>query len=153
MQFLAALGLFVQISSAYHQHSWFEIPNAFETTRDRFTFQKVHSKLLLVDKNTNKCQVGCEVFSEKYLSTLSGLPILGGGSASRDVFSESYGTDDLNSKVALTAKGQLIFRKQIVKPGILPKNEQMNSFLLLCEMFLFVFWKKLKTPKMHFEIN
>ena len=68
MQFLAALGVFVQISSAYHQHSWFEIPNAFETPRDRFTFQKVHSKLLLVDKNTNKCQLGCEVFSEKYLS-------------------------------------------------------------------------------------
>ena len=29
----------------------------------------------------------------------------------------------------------------------------MNSFLLLCDVFLFVFWKKLKTPKMHFEIN
>ena len=76
MQFLAALGLFVQISSAYHQHSWFEIPNAFETPRDRFTFQKVHSKLLLVDKNTNKCQLGCKVFSEKYLSILGSRKML-----------------------------------------------------------------------------
>ena len=29
----------------------------------------------------------------------------------------------------------------------------MNSFLLLCDVFLFVFWKKLKTPKRHFKIN
>ena len=28
----------------------------------------------------------------------------------------------------------------------------MNSFLLLCDMFSFVFLKKLKTPKRHFEI-
>ena len=31
------------------------------------------------------------------------------------------------------------FRKQIVKLCILPKNEQMNSFLLLCNVFWFVF--------------
>ena len=29
----------------------------------------------------------------------------------------------------------------------------MNSFLLLYDMFLFFFWKKLKTPKRPFEIN
>ena len=29
----------------------------------------------------------------------------------------------------------------------------MNSFLLLCEVFSFVFWKKLKTPNKLFEIN
>ena len=29
----------------------------------------------------------------------------------------------------------------------------MNSFLLLCDVFSFVPWKKLKTPKRHFEIN
>ena len=29
----------------------------------------------------------------------------------------------------------------------------MNSFLLLCDVFLFVFWKKLKRPKRHFETN
>ena len=34
-----------------------------------------------------------------------------------------------------------------------PKNEKMNSFLLLCNVFLFVYWKKLKTPTRHFEIN
>ena len=28
----------------------------------------------------------------------------------------------------------------------------MNSFLLLCDVFSFVFWKKLKTPKRNFEI-
>ena len=27
----------------------------------------------------------------------------------------------------------------------------MNLFLLVCDVFLFVFWKNLKTPKMHFE--
>ena len=29
----------------------------------------------------------------------------------------------------------------------------MNSFLLLCDVFSFIFWKKLKTPKRHFKIN
>ena len=29
----------------------------------------------------------------------------------------------------------------------------MDSFLLLCDVFLFVFWKKLKTPKRHFELS
>ena len=29
----------------------------------------------------------------------------------------------------------------------------MNSFLLLCDVLLFVFWKKLKRPKRHFEID
>ena len=41
--------------------------------------------------------------------------------------------------------------KQIVKPWILPKNKQINSFLLLCDLFLFVSRKKLKTPKKPFE--
>ena len=45
------------------------------------------------------------------------------------------------------------FRKQIVNPWIFPKNERMNSFLLLCDVFSFVFWKKLKTPKKPFEIT
>ena len=38
------------------------------------------------------------------------------------------------------AKGQLISKK-IVKPRILPKNERMNSFLLVCDVFSFVFWE------------
>ena len=29
----------------------------------------------------------------------------------------------------------------------------MNSFLLLCNVFSFIFWKKLKSPKRHFEIK
>ena len=28
----------------------------------------------------------------------------------------------------------------------------MNSFLPLCDVFLFIFWKKVKSPKRHFEI-
>ena len=28
----------------------------------------------------------------------------------------------------------------------------MNLFVLLCDVFSFVFWKKLKTPKKPFEI-
>ena len=44
------------------------------------------------------------------------------------------------------------FWKQIVKPWILPRNEQMTLFLLACDMFSFVFWKKLKAPKRQFEI-
>ena len=39
------------------------------------------------------------------------------------------------------------------KPTFPPKNEQRNSILLLWDLFLFVFWRKLKTPKRHFEIN
>ena len=48
-------------------------------------------------------------------------------------------------------KGQLI-SKASCQAVILPKNKQMNSFLLVCDEFLFLFWKKLKTPKKHFEI-
>ena len=33
------------------------------------------------------------------------------------------------------------------------KNEQTNWTLLRVDLFLFVFWKKVKTPKRHFEIN
>ena len=48
-------------------------------------------------------------------------------------------------------------RKYVFKPTFLPKNKQTNSTLLLWYLsltfFLFVFWKKLKTPKRHFEIN
>ena len=34
-----------------------------------------------------------------------------------------------------------------------PKNEQTNSTLLLVDLFSFLFWKKVKTPKRRFEIN
>ena len=49
-------------------------------------------------------------------------------------------------------KGQTI-SKWFFKPTFLPKNEQTNSTLLLVDLFSFVFWKKVKTPKRHFEIN
>jgi hypothetical protein len=39
------------------------------------------------------------------------------------------------------------------KLTILPKNERTNSTLLLVNLFSFVFWMKVKTPKIHFEIN
>ena len=35
---------------------------------------------------------------------------------------------------------------------ILPRDEQMKSFSVLCDVFSFIFWKKLKTLKRHFEI-
>ena len=44
-------------------------------------------------------------------------------------------------------------RNYFFKPRYLPKNEQTNSTLLLVDLFSFVFWKKVKTPKRHFEIN
>ena len=33
------------------------------------------------------------------------------------------------------------------------KENKWIRFLLLCDVFSIVFWKKLKTPKRHFEIN
>ena len=44
-------------------------------------------------------------------------------------------------------------RNDFFKPTFLPKNERTNLTLLLVDLFLFVFWKKVKTPKRHFEIN
>ena len=44
-------------------------------------------------------------------------------------------------------------RNDFFKPTFLPKNEKTNSTLLLVDLFSFVFWKKVKTPKGHFEIN
>ena len=51
----------------------------------------------------------------------------------------------------LVTKGQLISKAncQAVSSS---KNEQMNSFLLLWDIFSFFLWKKLKTPTRHFEI-
>ena len=49
-------------------------------------------------------------------------------------------------------KGQTT-RNYFVKPTFLPKNERTNSTLLLVDLFSFVFWKKVKTSKRHFEIN
>ena len=43
------------------------------------------------------------------------------------------------------------FRKQIVKSRILPKNEGKNSFLLVCNVFLFVFWKNPRPEKQTFR--
>ena len=39
------------------------------------------------------------------------------------------------------------------KPTFSPNNEQTKSILLLWDLFPFVFWRKLKAPKRHFEIN
>jgi hypothetical protein len=44
-------------------------------------------------------------------------------------------------------------RNYFFKPTFLPKNERTNSILLLVDLFSFFFWKKVKTPKRHFEIN
>ena len=39
------------------------------------------------------------------------------------------------------------FKSKLASREFFQKNERMNSFLLLCDVFSFVFWKKLKTPK------
>ena len=44
-------------------------------------------------------------------------------------------------------------RNDFFKPTFPPKNEQLNSILLLWDLFLFVYWRKSKTPKRHFENN
>ena len=44
-------------------------------------------------------------------------------------------------------------RNDFIKPTFLPKNEKTNLSLLLVDFFLFVFWKKVKTPKRHLKIN
>ena len=50
-------------------------------------------------------------------------------------------------------KAQLI-SKCFLGPSISSKKtERMNSFLLVCELFLFVFGRKLTTPKNHFKIK
>ena len=44
-------------------------------------------------------------------------------------------------------------RNDFIKPTFLPKNEWKNLTLLLVDLFSFGFWKKVKIPKRHFEIN
>ena len=44
------------------------------------------------------------------------------------------------------SKGQLISKK-IVRPRILPKNERMKSFLLVCDVFSFVFGENPRPEK------
>ena len=43
-------------------------------------------------------------------------------------------------------------QKDFFKPTFLPKNKWTNSTLLLVDLFSFIVWKKVKTPKRHFEI-
>ena len=49
------------------------------------------------------------------------------------------------------AKIFLKFQKQIVKPWILPKNKQMNSFLLVYDIFSFVFFEENEDSKKAFR--
>ena len=42
------------------------------------------------------------------------------------------------------------FQKQIVKPRILPKDERMNSFLLVFDVFSFVFLEEIEDSKKAF---
>ena len=51
-----------------------------------------------------------------------------------------------NDTSMVLPKGQLISKKND-KPRILPKNEQMNSFLLVCDVFSFVFWENPRPQK------
>ena len=56
-----------------------------------------------------------------------------------------------NHKKHMHAKGQLISKKN-VKPRILQKTERMNSLLLVCDVFSFVFLKNPQPEKKRFEI-
>ena len=62
----------------------------------------------------------------------------------------------LRDSMGFSAKGQLISKGncQVVN---FSKKRTKNSFLLVCAVFSFVFWKRLKGPKIedserHFEI-
>ena len=53
---------------------------------------------------------------------------------------------------SLIVKGQTK-SKWFFQADLSSKNERMNSILLLWDLFLFIFWRKLKAPKRHFEIK
>ena len=48
-------------------------------------------------------------------------------------------------------KGQIISKWLLVSSDS-SKKERTISFLLVCDLFSSVFWKKFKKPKRHFEI-
>jgi hypothetical protein len=54
----------------------------------------------------------------------------------------------LNYLVAI--KGQLISKANC--QAVNSSENRTNEFVFLCDVFSFVFWIKLKTPKRHFEI-
>ena len=56
------------------------------------------------------------------------------------------------SEKSVFSKGQLI-SKTICQAEDSPKNERMNSFSLLCDVFLFVFWENPRLDWFAFEIN
>ena len=57
----------------------------------------------------------------------------------------------MGQKVVLLKVRQI--RNDFIKQMFLPKYEQTNLMLLLVDLFSFVFWKKVKTPKGHYKIN
>ena len=59
-------------------------------------------------------------------------------------------------KIPLRWTKKILFRQNqnvFFKPTFPPKNGRTNSILLLWDLFLFGFWRKLKTPNRHFEIK
>ena len=64
-----------------------------------------------------------------------------------DVWTDRQNVEWLISR----AKGQLIQKANC--QAVNSSKKQMYLFLLQCDIFLFVFWKKLKTPKKTFEIT
>ena len=57
-----------------------------------------------------------------------------------------------NLEVPFVLKGQLISKANCQAEDSSKKTNEMNLFLLVCDVFLFFFWKKLKTSKKLFEI-
>ena len=70
---------------------------------------------------------------------------------------ESHSTEYISSLLCVLYTLRFLkFRQSqndFFKRTFLPKNELTNSTLLLVDFFRLFFWKKVKTPKRHFEIN
>ena len=62
-----------------------------------------------------------------------------------------YSLLDDDAKILDGTKGQLISKTNCQAEDF-PKNERMNSFLLVCDVFSFVFWKNPRQEKNRFEI-
>ena len=61
-------------------------------------------------------------------------------------------TNTMKQQLEIQLKVRQI-RNDFFKPTFLPKNERTNLTLLLADLFSFFFWKRVKTPKPHLEIN
>ena len=67
-----------------------------------------------------------------------------------------YGLHAISTGLLVCTKGQLISKGHfgiLNSPKKRTKKFDFNTMIPQVDLFSFVFWKKLKTPKRHFEIN